>query len=128
MAQTDERQVNKRRIGEAYETAACEYLQAHGLVVVERNYRVRQGEIDVICKEYPGPVYVFCEVKYRKNRSAGCPEESVTPRKQRQICKVALFYLNHKKIGTDVPCRFDVIAINKDEIRHIKNAFDFCYP
>ena len=118
-------QMNKRRIGAVYEAMACKYLQAQGLIVVEKNYRVRQGEIDLILKEMPGPVYVFAEVKYRKNRSAGAPEESVTLKKQRQICKVALFYLNQKKLGLDVSCRFDVIAICGDRIRWIKNAFPF---
>ena len=69
---------------------------------------------------------MFVEVKYRADGRSGDALEAVTVAKIRQISKMALFYLNQKKISTDnTPIRFDVIGINGDSITHIENAFDF---
>jgi len=67
---------------------------------------------------------VFVEVKYRKGNCSGTPEEAVDARKQHQICKVALFYLGSKRLGVDIPCRYDVVAVTEEEIRWYKNAFE----
>lgn len=116
--------MNQRKVGNEQEELAAAYLLQQGFHIVERNFRVRQGEIDII--GYDQEVLVFVEVKYRKSSCSGLPEEAVDYRKQRQICKVALFYLNAKKLGVDRACRYDVVAVFGDEIRWYKNAFEHC--
>lgn len=114
--------MNKRKIGDQKEKLAVAYLTKQGFRMMHTNFRIRQGEIDII--GYDEEVLVFVEVKYRNGDESGIPEEAVDFRKQRQICKVALFYLNKYKLGIDIPIRYDVIAIERNEIRWYKNAFD----
>ena len=116
----DKRSYNKRQVGTEKENLAAEYLKKKGYFIIEKNYRVRQGEIDLIARD------VFVEVKYRANGRSGDALEAVTGAKIRQISKTALFYLNQKKISiNNTPIRFDVIGINGDAVTHIENAFDF---
>ena len=112
--------MNRRETGTQYEERAAEYLIAQNYQILERNYRIRSGEIDIIARD--GTVLVFIEVKYRKNDESRNPLEAVDIRKQRKIIKVARYYLYQKKYG-DVPCRFDVIGICGSHIEHIKDAF-----
>ena len=112
--------MNRRETGTQYEERAAEYLIAQNYQILERNYRIRSGEIDIIARDVT--VLVFIEVKYRKNDESGNPLEAVDIRKQRKIIKVARYYLYQKKYG-DVPCRFDVIGICGSHIEHIKDAF-----
>ena len=112
--------MNRRETGTQYEERAAEYLIAQNYQILERNYRIRSGEIDIIARD--GTVLVFIEVKYRKNDESGNPLEAVDIRKQKKIIKVARYYLYQKKYG-DVPCRFDVIGICGSHIEHIKDAF-----
>ena len=112
--------MNRRETGTQYEERAAEYLIAQNYQILERNYRIRSGEIDIIARD--GTVLVFIEVKYRKDDESGNPLEAVDIRKQRKIIKVARYYLYQKKYG-DVPCRFDVIGICGSHIEHIKDAF-----
>ena len=115
---------NKRQVGTEKEILAAEYLKKKGYFIIEKNYRVRQGEIDLIARD--GTCIVFVEVKYRADGRSGDALEAVTGAKIRQISKMALFYLNQKKIGIDnTSIRFDVIGINGDMVTHIENAFDF---
>lgn len=117
--------MNKRKVGNQKEELAAAYLSKQGFRVIEKNFRVRQGEIDII--GYDQEVLVFVEVKYRSLKQAGLPEEAVNPAKQRQICKTALFYLQKNRLGTELPCRYDVVAIEGEDIRWYKNAFEHCY-
>ena len=116
-------------LGKQGEAIAVHYLQQRKYTIIEQNFRCKCGELDIIARE--GKVTVFVEVKTRKNLSYGPPQLAVTPFKQRQISKAALFYLAQKKIqGTNA--RFDVIAIllgNNEvpQIDHIINAFDLAY-
>ena len=112
--------MNRRETGTQYEERAAEYLIAQNYQILERNYRIRSGEIDLIARD--GADLVFVEVKYRKNDESGNPLEAVDIRKQKKIIKVARYYLYQKKYG-DVPCRFDVIGICGSHIEHIKDAF-----
>ncbi len=112
--------MNRRETGTQYEERAAEYLIAQNYQILERNYRIRSGEIDIIARD--GTVLVFTEVKYRKNEESGNPLEAVDIRKQKKIINVARYYLYQKKYG-DVPCRFDVIGICGSHIEHIKDAF-----
>ncbi len=116
---------NSRQKGTDYEEKAAFYLESKGYNILERNYQINKGEIDIIAKD--GMYIVFVEVKYRRNSYCGYGEEAVDIRKQRQISDVSVFYLNSKGYGFDTPCRYDVIALSdKGSINHIKNAFSYC--
>ena len=95
---------------------------------MEQNYRSKLGEIDIIAKEKG--TLVFVEVKARKTHVFGNPKWAVTPKKQRKISMVALYYLKATK-QIHVKARFDVIALSlaKDnpQIEIIKNAFELAY-
>lgn len=112
---------NKRITGSRYEALAARYLEEQGLLVLEHNYRSRRGEIDLIAKD--GDYLVFVEVKFRRNERLGFPEEAVDPRKQHKISQTAGYYLYRQGYDSDIPCRFDVVAITGNRIRWIKHAF-----
>ena len=114
----------RKMLGKAGEDRAARFLAKQGYKILERNYRVSSGEIDLIAL-HKGEV-VFVEVKTRTSDAFGAPELAVTPRKQRQMVKAALGYIKYKKLH-QVPCRFDVVAINEaseQEIELIQNAFE----
>lgn len=115
--------INKRKIGTAYEQKAGEYLKEHGYEILEYNFRCRMGEIDIVAKQ--GGYLVFVEVKYRTDTHTGEPEEAVNWQKQRKISKVAMYYCLTHGYGTSTPCRFDVVAVTGDRIRLIQNAFEY---
>ena len=110
--------------GRAGEQLAADYLASAGMQIMERNFRIREGEIDLIAMD--GVTLVFVEVKSGHTAAFGEPETWVNPRKQRQIGKVAAAYLQMKEIE-NVDCRFDVVAISfekgRPHIKHIQNAF-----
>jgi len=112
---------NHREVGNEFEDAAAAYLEKNGYVILERNYRDRLGEIDIIAKN--GIELVFVEVKYRRTLEKGDPAEAVHLLKQRKIRNAAKGYLYRHRLGEDIPCRFDVVAILGEEIRLIKDAF-----
>lgn len=115
--------MNKRKIGTDYEMIACEYLEEQGYTILQRNFRCRQGEIDIIAKE--GRYLVFVEVKYRKSASQGSPLSAVNYTKQRKISRVAIYYLTQHGYPDNEPCRFDVIGISPDDVMLVRNAFDY---
>ena len=114
---------NDRKVGADYESKAAAYLEAKGYRILERNFRNRMGEIDIIAMS-PENVIAFVEVKFRKNENYGSPFEAMNERKQYQIFRVASFYLASKNIDPDFPLRFDVIGIvGNGKIKHLENAF-----
>ena len=113
--------MNKRTVGTKKEDEAAKFLTGCGLRVTDLNFRSRFGEIDIVARD--GDYIVFVEVKYRKTSSAGHPEEAVDIRKARKISKVADYYRVVKKLPPDTGIRFDVVAIESEEIRWYKNAF-----
>ena len=113
--------VNKRQMGTSYEIKAEEYLMQKGYKILERNFRNRSGEIDIIAKD--NECFCFVEVKYRTTNEFGNPLEAVDFRKQNQIRKVALYYLMKNKLSEWTPCRFDVIAFEGEKMTHVENAF-----
>ena len=117
--------MNKRAIGTDMEERAIRFLEQQGVHIMEKNFRNRQGEIDVI--GYHQQCLVFVEVKYRSNNNMGSALEAVDIRKQRQICKVADYYryVHHK--GDDTMVRYDVVAIQGEDIKWIQNAFPHIY-
>ena len=116
---------NTRSIGKRKEALAESYLTAAGLTVLAKNYKARQGEIDIICKD--GEYLVFVEVKYRKRGSMEDPLSAVDAVKQKRICQTGDVYRYMHGIPPQTPVRYDVIGILGDEISWIKNAFPHVY-
>lgn len=117
---------NTHEIGQHYEDVAAEYLAGQGYRIVERNYRRRGGELDIVAK-WDG-MLVVCEVKYRKTLGQGSPLEAVDAQKQVQISKMTAHYMVSHGYREEIPVRFDVIGIDgSGNIQHIENAFEYCY-
>ena len=110
----------KKLLGRVGEAKAVEFLKKQGYLVLEKNYKTRLGEIDIIVKK--DDTIVFVEVKTRSSDSCGSPSEAVGYEKQRKYAKVAEEYLLKHKIF-DQSCRFDVIEIINEDINHIIDAF-----
>lgn len=117
--------MNKRETGSAWEQRAAEYMQERGMLIRERNYRNRQGEIDII-GSHEGYL-VFVEVKFRSSTAKGYALQAVDRRKQRQICKVADYYRYTHGLGENIPVRYDVVAVQGEEIIWVQNAFPHIY-
>ena len=119
---------SRQKFGEKSESIAVSYLKKQGYKIIEQNYRTKLGEIDIIAKE-KGTI-AFIEVKSRKSKNFGNPKWAVTPKKQRKISMVALWYLKTTK-QSNVKARFDVVSIISDHdnpsIEIIKNAFELAY-
>jgi putative endonuclease len=117
----------RQQFGRAAEEAAARYLQRRGWHVLDRNVRIGRGELDLIARR--GPVLAFVEVKARRSASAGAPEDAVTPRKRRQIARLAGLWLALRPWAlngvTDV--RFDIVAVDAGatpaSVRHLPAAF-----
>ena len=107
------------------EDQAVDYLCRQGLKIVERNFRTRVGEVDIIARDKR--FLIFVEVKTRRSHFFGTPQEAVGQRKQRQIIRTAQWYLqNHK--NEKLQPRFDVVAIlcqsdGTAQITHLPDAF-----
>ena len=112
--------------GLCFETEAEKYLQQQGLLVLQRGYRSRFGEIDLILRD--GESICFVEVKYRKSNSFGGAAWAITAAKQCKLVKTAQFFIaNHRAIA-DCPLRFDALLIQRqadgsNDFDWIKNAF-----
>ncbi len=116
-------------LGVRGEEIAVAYLKGRKFTIVERNFRCKGGEVDIIARD--GKSLVFVEVKTRRTLSFGPPQLAVTPFKQRQISKAALTWLAKNRLDS-APARFDVIAIllrdhEVPEIEHIRDAFELAY-
>lgn len=112
---------NKRAVGSRYEAEAAAFLERMGYRILEQNYRDRRGEIDLVARE--GRYLVFVEVKYRKDDRCGYPEEAVAVKKQQRIRHTAEYYLYTHHYGEETACRFDVVSIDGEKMRIIKDAF-----
>ena len=116
----------RRAQGDAAEERACRHLEGSGFTIVERNFRTRGGEIDLIVRKRD--VLVFVEVRSREVPDFGTPEETVTPAKRRRIVAAARQYLSKVPHSSWREARFDVIAIEGSggaaELRHYPAAFD----
>lgn len=113
----------KHEIGKQGEEYASKYLQEKGYKIIRRNFKCKQGEIDVIAKDKDE--YVFIEVKTRQNLHYGMPSEAVTKKKQKHIWNATKYYLYSHKLQNKF-IRFDVIEVFKTKenfyINHIKQA------
>ena len=101
----------RQRTGQLGERLAVERLLALGYDIVVRNYRCSAGEMDLIARD--GECLAFVEVRARRGRSCGTPEESITPPKQRRLIQIAESYLQEHALH-DVDWRIDVVAVEWD--------------
>jgi putative endonuclease len=108
----------RREVGQGGEQRAAEYLKRQGYTIVERNWRTPFGELDIVARL--GKELVFVEVRTLESRNLLFPEESVGAGKQRRLARLATAYVQHAKFEGD--WRIDVIAIDRDGLRHIENA------
>lgn len=118
---------SKKETGDKGEDYAVKYLKKHGCKILQRNYRKKFGEIDIIAKSKD--YILFVEVKTRHTNPYTQPYEAVDLRKQQKIIKTSLAYLSEKKL--DSFCRFDVceVFVNSDNLKldhinYIKDAFE----
>jgi len=110
-------------IGQQAEQQALNFLEQQGLKLIAKNYRCRQGEIDLVMNDQQ--TLVFIEVRYRKDHRYGSSAESVTSNKQKKIIHTAEHYLLHE-IKTPAPaCRFDVVAIYPSDTAQSSLQFDW---
>lgn len=117
--------------GQYFERKAEALLKQQGLSTIDRNYRSRYGEIDLIMRDKN--TLVFVEVRYRKHQQFGSASASVTPNKQKKIILTAEYYLQQHRWTESYNCRFDVVSISPDTnkvneaeaflIEWIKDAF-----
>jgi len=114
----------RKNLGRRGEDFACKFLEKYGYKIIERNYRNKAGEIDIIARDKDE--MVFIEIKSKLSKDFAQPELSVNPSKQKRIVKAALLYLMEKNIKK-TGCRFDVVGITGEKenrkVELIKNAF-----
>ena len=116
-----------RSLGDEYEDRAVNLLQKEGLLLLERNFRAKTGEIDIIAQERN--LLVFVEVRARSNHHFDSAAGSVNLRKQQRIIRTAQLYLQRRPHWGNLPCRFDVIAFEPPQsglrrrMRWIRSAF-----
>ncbi len=109
------------RKGQIAEHRACQYLQRQGLTLVEKNYRCRKGEIDLIMQDKNQ--LVFVEVRYRKHEHYGTAVDTVDKNKVKKLILTAHHYLIKRRL--DVPARFDVVGFDASfNPTWITDAFD----
>ncbi len=110
-----------QRRGRWAESIACTYLQQQGLILVQRNYHCRFGEIDLIMHD--DDTLVFVEVRYRRRLATAA--ESIIPAKQRRLCTAGAHYLSTR---TSQPCRFDAVLVAgaqaRPQVEWLSAAFD----
>ncbi len=117
--------MKRRQTGTRGELLAAGYLRSQGFTILETNYRCSEGEIDIVARD--GETMVFVEVKARRNRNFGSPEESVTPAKQQRL-RLAVARYCEEHPGTPEQRRIDVVAVEMDaageptRIELIRNA------
>lgn len=119
--------IYKNRLGKAGESIAEEFLTQKGYNLIARNFRYERSEIDLIVCDDANKMLIFVEVKTRRNKKYGEPEESINIIKQASIKKAAEGFLLENSEYEKFDLRIDVISIQINEsgidINHIENAF-----
>ncbi|MCX7897387.1 MAG: YraN family protein [Rhodocyclaceae bacterium] len=110
--------VTKRAHGLAMEAAAADYLARQGVKVIARNFRIRGGEIDLVCEE--GNTIVFVEVRSRRRKDYGSAAESISWSKRKRLILAARGWLMRHGMRA---CRFDCVLFDGGRLTWIKNAF-----
>ena len=117
--------ISRLNLGKLGEEKAVQYLKDKGYKILERNYKTKLGELDVVARD--AKTICFVEVKTRSSQEKGDPLESITPGKQHKLCKLALSYLKLNNL-LSWPARFDVVSVyqggGQTDIKLIKNAFE----
>ena len=121
--------VSNQELGKKGEALAEKFLIDKGFRIIQRNYRCKIGEIDLICEK--DKILVFCEVKSRRSIVFGIPAEAIDSKKIRHIRRVASWFLTQKmcinRLYSDYDMRFDVVEVvfvnEKYELNHVENAF-----
>lgn len=115
----------RRRLGQWGENLAATHVEAQGLTIIERNWRCRDGEIDLVARD--GETVVFVEVKTRRGRDFGAPEEALTARKAQKLLHLGQLYIAAHDLE-DTNWRIDLVAIELDargrflRCEHLPNA------
>ena len=116
---------HRQSLGKRGEDLACAELEKRGYVIVDRRFRTRCGELDIVARD--GGVLVFVEVKARSGSNFGTPFESITWKKRQRLSQMAASYLFVRRLA-GVACRFDVVAIVERQgmqtIELLRGAFD----
>lgn len=119
---------DNKKTGKIGEDIAIDFLKKKGYKIIERNYKCVFGEVDIVARD-KGDI-VFVEVKSRRSEYFGDPTDAVDFNKQKKISKIALNYLNEKRLDNH-DARFDVIAIklspNGNTVELIENAFELAW-
>ncbi len=119
--------LQKKTLGDKGEVLAIQFLKSQGYKIMQRNYRVKLGEIDIIARE--NDQICFVEVKTRSSERLGSPFEAISSSKQRKMSQVASYYLNSHYAHQEIKARFDVVSIlfdesGNEEIDLCKDAFE----
>lgn len=116
----------RKKLGAWGESVAATHLEANGYTIVTRNWRVREGEIDIVAQR--GDHLALVEVKTRRGRAAGTPEDAITPRKAQKMLLVAQRYLSKNDLDDETELSLDVVAVELDasgkllRVTHHENA------
>ncbi|MGB7980089.1 MAG: YraN family protein [Candidatus Nanopelagicales bacterium] len=115
---------DRQVLGQAGEDAAVGFLTGRGMTVVERNWRCRYGEVDIIARE--GAALVFCEVKTRSGTGFGGPLAAITPAKQARLRRLTAAYLAEVG-GHRGPIRIDALGLLRGpdgafDVQHVRGA------
>lgn len=111
------------------ELLACQFLMEQGLTLIEKNYRTRRGEIDLVMRD--NETLVFVEVRYRKSCRFGTPQESITSGKRQRLTSAALSYIQNNGLD-NLAVRFDAVAMSGEsggkpgrlQVEWLKNIID----
>jgi len=110
----------QQRLGQQGEDRALAYLQQQGLRLLERNFRCKTGELDLIMQQ--SGTLVFVEVRQRASSRFGGAATSVTPAKQQRLLRAAQYFL--LRYAELPPCRFDLLAIDGEKLSWMQNVLE----
>ncbi len=108
----------RKNLGDSGERVAALFLEQRGYKILERNFRTRGGEIDLIAEDADG--LAFVEVRTRRGDLAGAPEESLTPRKRARLIAMAVEFLSRHAEWAERPWRIDFVAIELEQNGKVK--------
>jgi putative endonuclease len=112
---------HRRSLGVSGEDAVADWYEARGYQVLARNWRCREGELDLVLRD--GRRFVFCEVKTRTTDAFGAPVEAVTKAKQMRVRRVAARWLEDQAPLRPREIRFDVASVLAGEVLVVEGAF-----
>ncbi len=122
-------QTERQQLGNWGEDKAVECLKGKKYKILDRNWRNKWGEIDIVAKDKESGTIVFVEVKTIYQNPSFHPLDQVNPKKQRQLAKMAQLYLAKHKLSLDIPCQIDIITVERQDenncrIEHFENTIE----